>query len=191
MEELEKYLQKFPEITDEERETLLTLLPVRKFSKGEILLREGATCTECYFVLKGCVRKYVIDDEKDKTVGFFTEEEAVIDFSIYGTGVPSDHFLICLEDCLLLVGDINTEPEMYKKYPVLESVTRSIIQQDFGKAQLAFSSFITSTPEERYTSLLKSKPELLQRVPQHYLASYLGITPESLSRIRRRVAARQ
>ena len=77
---------------------------------------------------------------------------------------------------------------MYETFPKLEIITRMMMEQDLGKSQDAMANFITSSPEERYLNLQKTRPDLLQRVPQHQLASFLGVTPESLSRIRNRMA---
>lgn len=77
---------------------------------------------------------------------------------------------------------------MYTRFPKLLEITRNIMEQDFGKTQEAFSRFISASPEERYLQLMESRPELFQRVPQHQIASYLGMTAESLSRIRKRTA---
>ncbi|GAA4318388.1 hypothetical protein [Compostibacter hankyongensis] len=90
-----------------------------------------------------------------------------------------------------MVGEFSREQLMYRQFPALEAITRKIIEQDYGKTRENFAVFITSSPEERYIHLLKTKPELVQRVPQHQLASYLGITPESLSRIRKRIATKR
>lgn len=87
----------------------------------------------------------------------------------------------------MLIGEPDKFEELIKEFPKLEQITRAMMEQDFGETQDSFSKFITSTPEERYLNFLKERPGLIQRIPQHQLASYLGITPESLSRIRKRV----
>ncbi|RAP30845.1 hypothetical protein C2W64_00012 [Brevibacillus laterosporus] len=87
----------------------------------------------------------------------------------------------------MVVGDLDTEKEMYNKYTQLESMTRKMIEENFGQVQDEFAACIASTPEERFKALLLKRPHLIDRVPQHQLASYLGITPESLSRIKKRV----
>lgn len=88
---------------------------------------------------------------------------------------------------VLVVGSLDYEQEMYQKFPKLAAITRALMEQDFGKTQEALVAFISSSPEERYQKLLAERPALLGRVPQHQLASYLGVTPESLSRIRKRI----
>lgn len=87
----------------------------------------------------------------------------------------------------MVVGDLGTERDMYNKYSQLETMTRKMTEYNFGEVQDELASFIASTPEERYKALLQKRPHLVDRVPQHQLASYLGITPESLSRIKKRI----
>ena len=94
---------------------------------------------------------------------------------------------MCVEDCILVVGDVDSEKTMFNKYPQLETMIRKMMEINFGEIQEQFGEFINSSPEERYESILRKCPQLIDRVPQHQLASYLGITPESLSRIKKRI----
>ncbi len=185
--ELLAFLSKFPMLTGD-LEAIAAQIPIRRFEKGEVLLRAGEICNTCYFILKGCVRQYYLMDGIEKTTAFFTEEQAVVSLTSYSSQVPVDHFVACVEDCTLMVGRLDLEKEMYDQFPVLETITRAMMTQDYGKTQDHLAAFITASPEKRYLHLLETRPELLDRVPQYQLASYLGITPESLSRIRRRVA---
>ncbi len=138
--------------------------------------------------MKGCIRQYAIDEEgKEVTSNFYTEEQAIVVFNHHKEDKCSDYTFTCLEDSLLVVGDLNTEKDMYDKYNQLESMTRRMMEENFGEVQEEFAAFIASTPEERFKALLLKRPHLIDRVPQHQLASYLGITPESLSRIKKRV----
>ena len=139
--------------------------------------------TKCYFVLKGCVRQYSIDEAgKEITSNFYTEEQAISNFNHHRQDKSSTCSLICLENCVLVVGDLGFEKDMYNKYSQLETMTRTMIELNFGEVQDELASFLASTPEGRYKALLRKRPYLVDRVPQHQLASYLGITPESLSR---------
>lgn len=185
--ELLIFLSKLPSLTKEEVETLAENIPVRFFKKGTVLVKEGDICNKCYFVLKGCLRQYLIIDGDDKTTQFYTEEQAAVFFTSFTNQSKSESHLSCVEDSILIVGEPDSETDMYKKFPKLEQITRMMMAQDFGKTQDALSYFIASSPEERYLNLLKTKPDLLQRVPQHQLASYIGVSPESLSRIRKRL----
>ncbi len=185
--ELLRYISQFPALTEEEITEIADNIPVQTFKKGTILLKEGDTADICFFVLKGCVRQYHLVDDEEKTTAFFTEEQAVVSFASYSQQLPSKHYWSCVEDSVLVVGSLNYEQEMYQKFPKLAAITRALMEQDFGKTQSALVAFMSSSPEERYRKLLTDRPDLFGRAPQHQIASYLGVTPESLSRIRKRI----
>ncbi|MFC5471324.1 Crp/Fnr family transcriptional regulator [Cohnella suwonensis] len=175
-------------LNEEEQQAIVNEIHVEEYKKGTDLLRQGDLPTKCYFVLKGCVRQYSINEKgKEVTSNFFTEEQAITVFNDHKPDKSSEFTFTCLEDSVLVVGDLDTEKDMYNKYGQLESMTRKMIEENFGQVQDEFASFIASTPEERFKALLQNRPYLIARVPQHQLASYLGMTPESLSRIKKRV----
>ncbi|MGK6353397.1 Crp/Fnr family transcriptional regulator [Parapedobacter sp. DT-150] len=185
--ELVAFLSQFHSLTGGEMVTIASLMTVREVDGGTVLVREGEICNACYFVLKGCLRQYVVIDGVERTTRFFTENEAAVLFTSYTNRIPSDSYLSSVEHAVLLIGDPETDAELYRAFPKLEGITRTMMERDLGKTQDALSRFITSSPEERYLDLLENRPDLLQRVPQHQLASYIGVTPESLSRIRKRI----
>jgi CRP-like cAMP-binding protein len=188
--EIINYLSKYITISKELEEALNETTFIRKFKKGTILLEEGAYTNECYFVIKGCIRSYYIKDGEEKTTEFFTEEEAVTP-TCYGTNTRSTHYLECLEDTVAGVGNPEIENDMYKRFPVLESLNRVLAEAIMARYQENFAEFKMASPEERYANLLRMRPDLVQRVPQYQIASYLGITPESLSRIRKRTMVKE
>jgi CRP-like cAMP-binding protein len=178
-----------PDLDDAERRRLAEELPVREFRKGAVLLSQGDVPVSCYFVLKGCVRQFSLTEDGEETsIEFFMEEEAVLIFGSQAERKPSEYSLACIEDSEILVGVLNGLPAMFAKYPKLVSITRTMMERDFAKTQADFASFKALCPEARYRSLLEKRPELLKRVPQYQLASYIGVTPESLSRIRKRIS---
>lgn len=181
------FLKSFSLLTDDELHAIAGILVVRRYKKGTVLLKEGTVSKECYFVLEGCVRQYILIDGIEKTTFFYTERQAIVPFTSHTLQSPSDQYLVCLEDALLIVGDTGGEDEMFERFPKLEQITRRMMEADMGAMQDAMVRFRVLSPEARYLDLLNSRPDLLQRVPQHQLASYLGITPESLSRIRKRI----
>lgn len=185
-----KYLSKYTKTTKEIEEAIIESSFFKAFKKGTILLKEGGFSNECYFVLEGCMRSYFLKDGEEKTIEFYTEEDIVTPAN-YGKSTPSKYYLECIEDTIVNVGNPSIEKEMYQKYPQLESLSRVISEVILTKQQESFTEFKTSSPEERYLNLLKTKPDLMQRVPQHQIASYLGIKPESLSRIRKRIMNKQ
>jgi len=186
--ELIEYISQFISLDDEEAKVLAEHNPVRTFKKGTNLLREGEIADKCWFVLKGCVRQYHIIDGSEKTTFFYTENQSIAPTSSYEKQIPSDYYLSCVEDTIASVADLGTIPEMFKKYPKFESLTLIFMEQDNSQTKDSFATFKTSSPEDRYLHLLETRPDLLNRVPQHHIASYIGVTPESLSRIRKRIS---
>ncbi|NMH67897.1 Crp/Fnr family transcriptional regulator [Bacillus sp. RO3] len=182
-----QYMKRFSDLCEEELEQLVVDIPVASYKKGTILLHQGEVPDRCFFVLKGCIRQYAFDqDGNENTFHFFTEEQSVTIFNMHECDKASKYSLSCLEDCILVVGDLATEQESYDLHPDLETMTRKMMEADIGAMRDEFASFMSSSPEQRYRLLLERRPHLLERVPQYQLASYLGITPESLSRIKRR-----
>lgn len=182
-----QFMEKHTSLSKENIQEIMSHMVVETYKKGTILLKQGERSDKCYLVLKGCIRQYSNSSEgKEITHNFFTEEQAVVMFKSYKLGVPSDYSLACLEDSTLLVGSIESEEKMYTQYPELKNITRSIMELNFGEVQDDIASFMGATPEERYRRLLDKRPELINRVPQYQLASYLGMTPESFSRIKKR-----
>lgn len=184
--EILNYLSKYIPITRELEEEIGKIEFIRRYKKGAVLLEEGKISNECFFVLKGCIRSYYLKDGDEKTTEFYTEEQAAVP-SAYGKKTPSEHYLECMEDTVAGVGTPELETEMYLKYPQIESLNRALGEAIMANYIDSFAEFKMASPEERYLNLLKRRPGLIQRVPQHQIASYLGITPESLSRIRKRI----
>ena len=181
-----KSLSKYVEITKELEVAINESAFIQNFNTGTILLKEGQQSNECFFILKGCIRCCYFKDGEEKTTGFYTEDQAVT-LSCYGKKTPSQYYLQCVEDTIACVGTPALEEKMLKKHPVLEKMERIMADAMMTQYQDTLSEFKTASPEELYLNLLKKRSDLIQRVPQHQIASYLGIKPESLSRIRKRI----
>ncbi|MEI2393854.1 Crp/Fnr family transcriptional regulator [Paenibacillus phytohabitans] len=183
-----QYMTRLTSFSEEQQQAILEEILVEEYSKGATLLRQGEVPGHCYFVLKGCVRQHSVDvTGRDITSNFYTEEQAIAIFNAHKEDASSEYSLTCLEDCVLVVGALNTEREMYARHTQLELMTRRMIEENFGQVQAEFAAFIAASPEDRLKALLHRRPGLISRVPQHQLASYLGMTPESLSRIKKRL----
>jgi len=184
--EFTKFLSKNESLSCEIINIIVENTVIQSFKKGTLLLKEGDRANECYLILKGCIRSYVIKDGEEKTIEFYTEEQPVTPPS-YGKIIPSELYLECIEDTVATVGTSEQEAEMIGKYPELEYSCRIATEELMANIQSSFAEYKIASAEERYLKLLKERPDLIQRVPQYQLASYLGVQPESLSRIRKRM----
>jgi len=174
-------------LTKDELQLIVDNSTIQLFKKGTYLLKEGEVAKHCYLVLNGCVREYLVKNGEEKSTAFYTEGQPVNSFTSATNKTKANHNLICVEDCILTVGTSSLEEEMCELIPRLRSVIRMEVEKHTGTYQDEMSKFITSSPEERYQDLLENRPDLLNRVPLHQIASFIGITAESLSRIRKRM----
>jgi len=184
--EIVKYLSKYIVVSPEMEEAIVESQFVKCFAKDTILLKEGELSNHCYFIINGCIRSYYLKNGEDKTTEFYTEEQAVTP-TVYGQNIPSEYYLECIEDTIAGVGNPELEAEMNAKFPQLLTLNLALAEAIMAKNIACFAEFKMSSPEERYVNLLKNRPDLLQRAPLHQIASYLGIKPQSLSRIRKRI----
>lgn len=180
------FISRYISLTEDEKQAIISLAIFHSVKKGTILLHEGEKSNDGYFVLKGCIRTYYVKDGEEKTTAFYTEMEALTPNCVINKS-PSDYYVSCVEDTILLVSNPDSEAEMFSKFPKFESLCRILAEEILAKQQMNFDEFKTSSPEQRYVNLLEKRPDLVQRVPQHQLASYLGIKPQSLSRLRARI----
>lgn len=181
------YMAQIAPLSDAEISTIFELISVKYYKKGKILRREGQTGSLCCFVLQGCVRQYYLIDGEEKTTSFFTEGQPVTTGGTPFDNKSSKSYLVCNEDCVLIVGNVENEQEFFERMPRMEMFNRLGVEMELQKSQEALAEYIITTPEERYLNLVQTRPDLIERVPQYQLASFLGVTPESLSRIRKRI----
>lgn len=181
-----EFISKYITLNDDEWNALISMDIFRTEKKGTILLHEGQKTNSNFFVLKGCIRKYYIIDGEEKTTAFYTELEGITPHCTFNNS-PSEYFISCSEDTILIVSNADMGVEINNKFPKFEKMCRVLSEELLAKQQINFDEFKTSTPEQRYLNLLEKRPDLIQRVPQHQLASYLGIKPQSLSRLRARI----
>ena len=180
------FISKYVSLTEDEKNALLSLDLFHSIKKGAVLLKEGQKSKESYFVLKGCIRVFYIIDGEEKTTAFYTELDALTPHSVTNNS-PSDYFISCIEDSIILISNTEMSEEVNRKFPKFDTMCRMLSEELLAKKQIDFDEFKTSSPEERYLNLIQKRPDLIQRVPQHQLASYLGIKPQSLSRLRARI----
>ncbi|MEZ5038855.1 MAG: Crp/Fnr family transcriptional regulator [Saprospiraceae bacterium] len=174
-------------LKDKEIEAILDLVSIKTYKKGTLLLSEGEISTKCYFNFKGGVRQYYLKDGEEKTTCFYLENQSITSNTSTALKIPAKHYLECIEDTTLAVMTHEKEEALYRQFPRLESLCRVEMELRLGQYQEMLANYMITTPEERYLNVLKYQPALLSRVPQYQLASYLGVKPESLSRIRKRI----
>lgn len=151
-----------------------------------ILLREGMIASRMYFVKQGCLRIWFNKDGKDITFQFFFEGQAVSSIESFISKKPSLFTIESIEASKIISISKEDFDLIQNEYPELKEGFFNILLQRLSNYAQLFLSRIKDSPQERYELLLKEHPEIIQRIPQHYIASYLGITPVSLSRIRNR-----
>ena len=171
-----------------EKKNLLYKLPIfKKYSKGTVLFEKGNSTKQYYFVIKGGIRTYKIVDGKDITLEFYIDNEAFAPTSTV-LKQPSNSYAVCFEETVMVVSTEEIEEEIIQHFPEFQSICRRFTEKLLAKEQEKMGKYKTFSPEQSYLYLIKKRPELIQRVPLYHIATYLGIRPESLSRIRNRIS---
>jgi len=181
-----EFLSKYAPISKELGEIILEHSGIRTLEKRVTVLKEGQYSKECFFILKGCVKKYYLIEGEEKITGFYTEGQVVTPTS-YTNQQPSKYYLSTLEETIALFGNPESEKEAMSHYPELANFIGIIMEKIMVDMADEFDTWVRHSPEDRYLLLIKNRSDILQRVPQYQIANYLGIKPESLSRIRKRL----
>ena len=190
----ELLFQKFSEkisLTEEEKKLCQGFFKPKKIRKRQYLLQEGDPCRYIAFVEKGMMRSYTMDEKGgEHIIQFAFEGWWIADQYSFLTGEPSVYNIDALEDSELLLISRQAEEEMLEKIPKFERYFRLLLQNSLIATQRRLEGSLSKSAEQRYNELTQSCPTIPQRVPQHMMASFLGITPETLSRIRKQIARR-
>ncbi len=169
----------------EEQKLVTTLFRPRLFRKRQYLLQEGDICTQFYFVVRGCLRMYKIDDKGTTHIlQFATENYWINDLGSFHDVRPSELAIDALEDTVVLQISRDDLIALYLQAPKFDRIFRVLLENSFVRLQNRLLQNISSTAEERYQSFLELYPHLINRLSQVQIAAYLGITPEFLSRMR-------
>jgi CRP-like cAMP-binding protein len=188
---LTKVLGEEAGFTDEEIELYLTFLRIKTIEKKEHLLVPGDTCNDVSFINKGCMSRYIIDEHSEETIlNFALEDHFVGDLESFIYQKPTIYYIQALEKCELLQLSRDNFYRVTEELPKFKKFHDDRMQRNHYYTLKRLSIAKSATPEEKYISLMKEKPQLFQRVPLHYIASYLGIKPESLSRLRKRIVVK-
>jgi len=175
--------------TAEELAIFDELLQPKSVPKKTYLLQEGEVCNFEAYVVKGCIRTYFINENGFEVIlQFAIEDWWVSDIASFYEQTPSKLFIETLEDCELLTFNPETKEQLLSRVPKFERVFRLMVQRSLAATQNRLINTISKTAQEKYLDFLERYPTIPQRVPQHYIAAYLGISPEFLSKVRTKMA---
>jgi CRP-like cAMP-binding protein len=190
----ELFFQKLNEkvsFTQEEQDVIRNYLTPKKLRKRQYLLQEGDVCKFIAFVEKGTLRSYSVDEKgNEHIIQFALEGWTISDLYSFMTGEPATYNIDALEDSELVLISKSAQEEILKRCPKYETYTRLQLTGAYLAMQKRLTSIISLALEERYNSFITLYPNIVQRVPQHMIASYMGLKPETLSRLRRKMSAK-
>ena len=176
-------------LTESEQDKVKTFLTPKKLRKRQYLLQEGDVCKTIAFIEKGALREYSIDEAgAEHIVQFGLEGWYISDMYSFLTGEPATYSIDAIEDAELVLITHEAYEEMLKAVPKFETLMRVNITGAYLALQRRLTATVQDNLESRYQAFIRTYPNIVQRVPQHMIASYLGATPETLSRIRKRIA---
>ncbi|WP_345230849.1 Crp/Fnr family transcriptional regulator [Olivibacter ginsenosidimutans] len=190
MEPLINKIKSYVTLTSEDEIIIRTLFQKKELKKGEHLLKAGNVCRHVIFIETGLVRYYVNNDGVEETTYFNKENEFVCDNMSFLTQIPSYINIQALEDSTIWMISYDNIQRFYKEVTTGDRFGRLAIEQVFVSAASQNVSLYTDPPEVRYHKFLRNYPDVAQRIPQYYIASYVGIKPQSLSRIRKRISGK-
>lgn len=178
-------------LTRQEEEEIKHYLTPKKLRRKQYLLQEGDVCKYIAFIEKGALKSYSVDDSgTEHILQFGLEGWTIADLYSFLTGEPSTYNIDAIEDAELVLISKSAHEQLLAAFPKYETYTRLNITGAYLAMQKRLMSVISSTIDERYAMFNALYPDIVQRVPQHMIASYMGLTPETLSRVRKRISSR-
>jgi CRP-like cAMP-binding protein len=186
---LRKHINSRVHLTDEEFDICTKFFISKKLKKHQFLLNEGDVCRHIGFVNSGCLREYSIDSKgTEHIIQFAVEDWWVSDLHSFLSGSPAAYNIDALEDSEVLLIEKSAREKLLDSCPKMERFFRLLIEANHVAIQQRITGSLSASAEERYLKFIKTYPKLLEQVPQSHIASYLGITPQSLSRIRKELS---
>jgi CRP-like cAMP-binding protein len=185
---LKKKLTSFAPLSDKEFMLWANMMHEKQYNKGEVMLKEGQVCKHFYFILDGYLRSFSLEEGREVNVKFYFEDDFACDFESFRNASPSLFYMVAMEDVTVYY---TTKQEAI---PILESEQGFFVflfrffQDLYLKEEEHSNSFKLLSPEQRYRYLIEHKPQYLQRIPLIHLASYLGMSRETLTRIRKKIS---
>ncbi len=183
----QNFNKKIPLTREEELQVKRYLTP-KKLRKKQYLLQEGDICKSIAFIEKGALKAYSIDESgNERIIQFGMEGWVISDLYSFITGEPATYNIDAIEDAELVLIGKQAHEELLQQLPKYETFTRLNITGAYIAMQKRLTSILSSSLEERYANFIALYPDIVQRVPQHMIASYMGLTPETLSRVRQKM----
>lgn len=190
MQRLIENIKLYTTLNKQELDLLQNSVEKRTYQRNETVFKEGKVSNEIYFVTKGCIRLFYNVDGNDKTAFFYTEGQFICAGESYTFNIPAIENYQAVEETEIFIFTKAKIEELLNNAPKMEVIARIATENELITCQKVIASFVTKSAKERYIELLSRQGDLFQRVPQHYIASFLGVSPETLSRIKSRIIKR-
>lgn len=187
MDQIRKFIDHISPISDSDWDFFSSKLKEVTFHKNTTLLKTGKIEQHLSFIAKGIVRLYIPKEETDVTFGFLFENEFVTAYDSFLTQTPSEYQIETLTETILWQISHKDLQEVYKNTTIGNIIGRKMAENMYLRKSKRELSLLSQTAEERYLSLFSDRPKLLKQIPLKYIASYIGVTPQALSRIRKRI----
>src|SRR5204863_2572982 len=175
LERFQTKMESFAPIPAEDFQHMAEMMHEKHCSKGEVLLKEGQVCSKYYFIYKGCIRSFGLEDGKEIDLKFYFEDDTACDFASFRSEEPSQFYLVAVEDSIVYYATKAEAVPVLLGGSSFRTFLFRFFQQLFLTEEAHSNSFKLMSPDQRYNFLLENKPEYLQRIPLIHLAPYLGI----------------
>lgn len=184
---LNKFISQYVTVSEEELKEITSQFKSKSLKKNEYVLMPGNTCRDLVFVKKGCLRLYYLKDDFEISVWFAFPGSSAIEMVSFISETPSNYFIQAIEDSEILYLAKTSINKLYKSQPKMQEMMKNFWEDVIINLLSRFTALQTDPAEKRYRELL-NKPTFLEKIPQKYLASFIGVTPTSLSRIRKKIS---
>ncbi|MFC4096830.1 Crp/Fnr family transcriptional regulator [Euzebyella saccharophila] len=185
---IKELFEKISEVPDEDWAFFMTRVEKKTFSKKAAIIKKGEIENYITYIEKGSMRYYIPKETDDITFGFRHQDQFSSAYDSFVTRRPSKYTIEAMEDCILWCVDYHSLQQVYDRTRVGNTIGRLIAEHNLVLKWNRELSFLDQSAEERYLDIFNNRPELIQKVPLKYLASYIGVTPQALSRIRKRIS---
>ena len=191
MENVRSFIQSYASLTDEEWNILLSRTVIYRLKAGDFLITEGKVCTVMGFVESGILRTYYLDKAgKERSMFFHFEKTPISDFESYVRKSPSKCNIQAITDSVIYTINYEEREYLMDNYHVFESIIRKMVERFYIFMSDRLRDFVFLSAEERYLKLIEKRPDIFQKLPLGYISEYINIKPQSLSRIRKKLAKR-